>query len=114
MLSSYDAYYYDRNHDRPLPVLRVKFGDVDATWIYIDRMSRFAGRFTRRQRVERWLYHGFHSLDFPFWYDKRPLWDIVVIVLCAGGAVLSAIGTVIGFKRLRRLVAPRRVERQTA
>ena len=110
MLSSYDAYYYDRNHDRPLPVLRVKFGDADATWIYIDWMSRFAGRFTRRQRVERWVYHGFHSLDFPFWYDKRPLWDIVVIVLCAGGAFLSAIGTVIGFKRLRRLVAPRRVE----
>ena len=35
----------------------------------------------RASRWNRWLYHGFHSLDFPFLYYKRPLWDIVVILL---------------------------------
>ena len=36
-------------------------------------------------RLRRWLYQGLHSLDFPFLYYKRPLWDIVVIVLSIGG-----------------------------
>lgn len=106
LLSDYDAYYYDRDREAPLPVVRVKFGDADGTWVYVDGMSQFLTRFTRRRRVERWLYHGFHSLDFPFLYFNRPLWDVVVIVLCGGGAGLSAIGVVIGFKRLRRLASP--------
>ena len=35
----------------------------------------------RGARWNRWLYHGLHSLDFPFLRYSRPLWDIVVIVL---------------------------------
>ena len=49
------------------------------------------------------MYHGLHSLDFAFWYDKRPLWDAVLIVLCSGGLVLSAIGTIMGWRRLGKL-----------
>jgi hypothetical protein len=30
-----------------------------------------------------------HSLDFPFLYFQRPLWDIVVVGLSIGGTVLS-------------------------
>src|SRR3954468_7166956 len=33
-LSEYDAYYYDHAHDKPLPVLRVKFADPNRTWLY--------------------------------------------------------------------------------
>jgi hypothetical protein len=103
LLPDYDAYYYDRDREAPLPVLRVKFADPTATWVYIEpMMSEVVARFTRGQRVERWLYHGFHSLDFSFWYYNRPLWEGVMIVLLAGGSVLSFIGVVIGFKRLRR------------
>ncbi len=46
-----------------------------------------------------------HSLDFPFWYYRRPLWDVGVIVLCAGGTVLSVLGVVLGLRRVRRAVA---------
>jgi hypothetical protein len=105
ILTEYDAYYYDRRRLEPLPVLRVKFDDPERTWLYVDPgASRLVGQVTRRQRLERWLYHGLHSLDFSFWYYNRPLWDVVVIVLCSGGALLSAIGVVIGFKRLNRLL----------
>lgn len=103
LLLDYDAYYYDRDRELPLPVLRVKFADADGTWVYVDGMSQLMGLRTRRQRVERWLYHGFHSLDFPFLYFRRPLWDVVVIALCSGGAMLSIVGVVIGFRRIRRL-----------
>jgi len=103
LLSNYDAYYYDRDRDAPLPVLRIKFDDPNRTWVYIDpRSSTLVARFTGRERLQRWLYHSLHSLDFPFVYFSRPLWDIVVIVLCAGGAFLSAVGGILGFKRVAR------------
>lgn len=101
--SDYDAYYRPRDRRPPLPVLRVRFGDPDATWFYIDpATSQIVTRYTRRERVQRWIYNGFHSLDFSFWYYSRPLWDIGVIALSLGGAALSVIGVVIGFRRLKR------------
>jgi hypothetical protein len=110
MLSQYDSYYYARGQERPLPVLRLKFADPDSTWFYIDpKMSRIVARFTHRQRVERWIYHGLHSLDFSFWYYNRPLWDIGMIVLSLGGLASSGIGLYIGLKRLLRHV--RRIAR---
>jgi hypothetical protein len=102
-LSNYDAYYYSRDREAPLPVLRLKFNDPDKTWFYIDpRMGRVLARFQRRERLQRWIYHGLHSLDFSFWYYRRPAWDIGVIALCAGGALLSVIGIVISLRRVRR------------
>jgi hypothetical protein len=41
-----------------------------------------------------------HSWDWLPLLDRRPLWDIVLIVLSLGGAVLSATGVVIGLRRL--------------
>jgi hypothetical protein len=102
LLDRPDAYYYSRT-TLPLPVLRVKFDDGAGTWLYIDPVvSRVVARFTTRERVQRWLYHGLHSLDFPFLYQRRPLWDIVVVTLCLGGAFLSFIGVVIAGKRVRQ------------
>ena len=101
--NEYDAYYYSQDGARPLPVLRVKFGDPDSTWFYIDpRLSQVTGRFTRFNRMERWLYKGFHSLDFSFWYYNRPLWDIGVILLSLGCIVFSGIGFFFGVKGLLR------------
>jgi hypothetical protein len=101
-LSSYDSYYYSRDGEAPLPVVRLKFDDPDKTWFYIDpKLGRIMARYQRRERLQRWIYHGLHSLDFSFWYYNRPAWDIGVIVLCAGGAVLSAIGVFISIRRLR-------------
>ena len=103
MLTEYDSYYYSREGLAPLPVLRVKLDDPDRTWLYIDpRMSQLVGRIHRLDRAERWLWNGLHSLDFGFWYYKRPLWDIVMIVLSLGGLTTSAIGLFLGLKRIAR------------
>jgi hypothetical protein len=104
MLTAYDSYYYSRERQAPLPVLRVKLRDPAQTWFYIDpEMSRVVGHFTRSTRAQRWLYSGLHDLDFSFWYDRRPLWDIAVITLCLGGLASSGIGLFLGVKRLLRL-----------
>ena len=102
LLDEYDDYYYSRNNQLPLPVLRIKFDDPAESWIYVDpKKAELLSLIHSYSRVERWLYSGLHSLDFAFWYHKRPLWDIGVILLLAGGLAVSFIGLYFGLKRLK-------------
>jgi hypothetical protein len=106
LLADYDSYYYSRNRQAALPVLRVKFDDPLETWVYVDpALGQIVASVHRLHRVERWLYNGLHSLDFGFWYDRRPLWDIGMIVLSLGALVTSTIGLWLGFRRLKRGLA---------
>ncbi len=103
-LSEYDAYYYSRTGMKPLPVLRVRYADPLATWLYLDpQRGIIALRLERASRWNRWLYHGFHSLDLPFLYYKRPLWDIVVILLSIGGVAISVTSALPAWRRIARL-----------
>ena len=105
MLTNYDSYYHATERKLPLPVLRVKFDDPDATWFYTDpRMSQVVGRFTFRERLQRWIYHGLHSLDFDFWSYQGWAWTAAMVTLNIGGTLLSAIGVIIGIKRILRSV----------
>lgn len=102
-MDEYDAYYYDRKRELSLPVVRVRYADPQHTWLYLDpRHGVIARKEERLTRLNRWLYHGFHSLDFPFLYYQRPLWDIVVIALSAGGLALSVSTITASWHRLRR------------
>ncbi|MGC4028172.1 MAG: PepSY domain-containing protein [Steroidobacteraceae bacterium] len=103
LLQDYDDYYYSRAQQTPLPVLRIKLDDPLQTWLYIDpRTSQIVANIHRYSRIERWLYNGLHSLDFRFWYAKRPLWDLVMLSLLAGGVVSSSLGLWFGIRRLWR------------
>jgi hypothetical protein len=111
-LDRYDAYYHDREGELPLPVLRVRYDDPQRTWLYLDPAS---GLVLRREewtsRLDRWLYRGLHSFDFPGLRDLRPAWDVVVITLLLGGLLLSSTTLLPGLRRLRRHAArlvPRR------
>lgn len=103
LLNDYDDYYYSRNNQLPLPVLRVKFDDPLDSWVYINpQRSELLSLLDRTNRLNRWLYNGLHSLDFAFWYHKRPLWDLGLIILLAGGLVLSILGFYLGCRRLKQ------------
>ncbi len=105
-LHEFDDHYYDARGTRSLPVLRVRYLDPDATWLYLDPAGGgIALRTDETRRLLRWLYQGLHSFDFPFLYYERPLWDAVVIVLSIGGAVVSATTLVPAWRRLRRHAA---------
>ena len=101
VLDDYDAYYYAQDGSAPLPALRVRFDDPAETWYYFDLMTgRPVAANHRLGRIERWLFQGLHSLDFGFWYQRRPLWDIAMIVLSLGALATSGIGLWLGFRRL--------------
>jgi hypothetical protein len=102
-LDAYDGYYYDPRGSRPLPVLRVRYADANGTWLYLDpERGGIVQRSGKVSRLRRWLYQGLHSLDFPFLYFHRPLWDIVVIALSIGGTVLSFTTMLPALRRLKR------------
>lgn len=102
-LSDYDGYYYDPRGTRPLPVLRVRYADENATWLYLDPgRGGVVQRSGRVSRLRRWLYQGLHSLDFPILYFRRPLWDGVVIALSIGGTILSITTMAPAWRRLSR------------
>ena len=102
-LNEYDGYYYDPRGTRPLPVLRVRYADPQETWLYFDpARGGVVQKSDRVSRLRRWLYQGFHSLDFPFLYFQRPLWDIVVIALSIGGLASSVTVVAPAWRRLAK------------
>ena len=102
-LGEYDAYYYDRYGARPLPVLRVEYDDPARTWLYLDpQHGGVVMKQERLSRLNRWLYNGLHSLDFPVLYYRRPLWDVILVVLSIGGIVLGVTTMAPAWRRVRR------------
>jgi hypothetical protein len=109
-LTAYDNYYYSRHPDNgtaPLPVVRVRFGDADATWFHLDPATgRILNKSTSTNRLFRHLYNGLHSFDWWWLWSRRPLWDIAVIAFSLGGLSLSVLGVILGIRRLRVKIPP--------
>ena len=86
VLGQYDRYYLDRTRQQPLPVLLALMNDASHTRYYIDpKTASIVGTYSDRNSARRWLYNGLHSFNFPWLYNYRPLWDIVVIAFMLGG-----------------------------
>jgi hypothetical protein len=106
VLTQYDAYYLDRRRQRPLPVILASLNDASHTRYYIDpKTGRIAAGYSSGEWIERWAYHGLHSLDFPWLYNYRPAWDIVVITFMLGGTALCVTSLVLAWRVLGRTLA---------
>lgn len=100
LLTDYDIYYLAIGSvaSRRLPMLRVKFDDAAQTWLYVDpHTGSIARRYDRYGRAWRFVMNGLHTWDF---LRYRPLWDVVMLTLCAGGGLLSASAIVLSLRRL--------------
>jgi hypothetical protein len=87
--------------------------DADHTRYYIDpRTATVVGTASDRNFWRRWLYNGLHSLNFPWLYDYRPLWDIVVITFMLGGMALSLTSLTLAWRAIGRTI--RRLSRDHA
>jgi hypothetical protein len=109
LMTRYDAYYLDKHNQLPLPVLYVRLKD-DSRYYIDPRTARVVGSHTSTQEawVTRWIYHGLHSMNFPWLYNYRPAWDVVVLALMLGGTTLCVTSVMIGFQLLRRKLSFRR------
>ena len=109
ILQQDDFYYYSRTEHtmtggrkpHPLPIWRVRYDDPNKTWLHIDPATgQVLSELDSYQRTERWLFALLHSWDWLPLLQNRPLWDIVMLVLAAGGLALSATGIWIAGHRL--------------
>src|SRR5690606_9257507 len=60
--------------------------------------ARVVSTYSSRNWVNRWAYHALHSLDFPWLYNNRPRWDIVVIAFMLGGTALRVTSLVLAWR----------------
>jgi len=103
LVNEYEAYYLDRHHQRPLPVLFVRLNDPRRSMFYIDpRTARIVDSYGAGSRLNRWLYHGLHSIDLPWLYKHRPAWDILVLAMLLGGSALCVTSIVLAAQFLKR------------
>ena len=105
IVEQYDLHYLDRRRERPLPVILALMHDADNTRYYIDpKTATVVGTTSSRNQWRRWAYNGLHSLNFPWLYNYRPLWDIVVITFMLGGMALSVTSMTLAWRALGRKV----------
>jgi hypothetical protein len=103
VVDQYDRYYLARHRVAPLPVVLVQLNDADRSRYYIDPKSgRAVGGYSTTNFLDRWLYHGLHSMNFPWLYNYRPAWDIVVIAFMLGGTALAVTSLVLAWQVLGR------------
>jgi len=103
-LGRYDDYYYSLSAERPLPVLRASFDH--GIWHCVDPATgRAQLRLAPGNRVQRWLYNGLHSLDFPALLERPRLRLALLFSFCAVGLALSATGVWLGWRRAARTFA---------
>jgi len=89
------------------------------TRFYVDpKTARVVQTYNPGNWITRWLYNGLHSLNFPWLYNYRPLWDFVVITLMLGGTALCVTSLVLAWRvlgrKLGRLVSSRPAVRDNA
>ena len=78
-----------------------RLNDAAHTRYYIDpNTARVVGSYDSSAWVNRWLYNGLHSLNFPWLYNYRPLWDIVVITFMVGGTALCVTSLILAWRVL--------------
>ena len=112
-LISGDSYYYHTLSSfdlglprsvRKLPVLRLKFNDPDATWLYMEPSLGQMIKMEKTDRINRWGYYALHGWDYPFLRNNRPLWDILVAFFLVGLSVLGGTILVPAYRRLRKVI----------
>ena len=85
----------------PEATLRIVLDDSDETWVHVNLYGgRIISVMNKSRRMYRWLFNGIHSLDLPGLVTKRPLWDVLMILLMILGFIFSLTGIVLAYKRL--------------
>jgi hypothetical protein len=92
-LNREDSYFFGVRQPVRLPVWRAILRDRDRTRLYIDQTSAVLLRQVNAgDRRYRWWHEGLHRLDFNTGLRRRPLWDVVLLLLLVGVAAFNILG----------------------
>ncbi len=92
---------YSHKDKVELPVWRAILADDQHTRLYISPTTAGYRIVDRDARSMRWLERGLHGMDFTG-LRKRPLWDLVTLLLLAGVTTLCITGAWMAIQRVRR------------
>jgi hypothetical protein len=100
-----DTYYYARpGREVHLPAWRIMFADANRSVLYLDTINGSPVGFVDASvRRLRWFRDALHSFDYPLLNNRRPLWDLVVLPVLLGGALIALTGAVLLIRRVRRI-----------
>ncbi len=70
-------------------------------WSGTRYVAQVVGPINRVIRVERWPLRRSAPCDSPFIYNRWPSWDVAVVLFCLGGALISGMGVMLGFRQNR-------------
>ncbi len=101
LLRQGDGYYYSHKEQVELPVWRAILGDTQHTRLYISPTTAEYRIVDRDARSMRWLERGLHGMDFAG-LRRRPVWDVVTLLLLAGVTTLCITGAWMAIQRVRR------------
>jgi hypothetical protein len=103
ILAAGDTYYFNHHEAVVLPVYRVIFSDAERTRYYLHPTTgELLAKVDAGARHYRWFHLALHRLDFLAPMRARPLWDLLVLPLLLGVALLCAIGVCLLGRRLIR------------
>ena len=95
-----DAYHYSHHAPAILPAWRAIYADAGETRLYLDpRTGELIDFVDGPSRAFRWWHLGLHRLDFAG-LNARPLWDVLMLPLIAGIALVCGLGVWMGVRRL--------------
>ncbi len=77
--------------------------DRERSMYHIDpKTARIVETYDSGTGLNRWLYQGLHSLDLPWLYRHRPVWDILMLFLLLGGTALCVTAIILGWQVIAR------------
>jgi hypothetical protein len=100
-LTREDEYQF-AHHDQPLtlPAYRIDLPDAPRHALYFDAETGvLQAQVDENARAYRWI-EGFHRVDLLPVLRKRPLWDLLVLVLLTGVSIVCTTGAWLAYRGL--------------
>jgi hypothetical protein len=105
-----DFYWYGVGAEPQLPVLRLRFDDPSATWLYLDPATgAVLSSIDRRGRVYRVVYDLLHRWDVTVLITNPPVRRAWIWLFSIAGIVTSVSGVLLGWRRAARTIILRRL-----
>ena len=114
-LTAPDFYWYEVGSEPQLPVLRLRFQDPSATWLYLDPATgAVLSSIDRRGRVYRFAYDLLHRWDAAALIVNPPARRAWIWLFSIAGIVTSVSGVLLGWRRATRTIFLRRLRARPA